>query len=141
MDKDVRDTGNAVLRRKIQRRKVSEPNLPWLLQTVHRIIFSVSFSSLASKEILQTIIYWLLILPGSYFPRITLSKPKGKSLPNVFHGLSCNDNNQQPPITSKSLSTLTDCSSKKSKNIRKGASGDKIDTSGKLVMDLPIRLK
>ncbi|EZA48525.1 hypothetical protein X777_13673 [Ooceraea biroi] len=66
---------------------------------------------------------------NSYFPRITLSKPKGKSLPNVFRGLSCNDNNQQPSIASKSLSTLSDCSSKKSKNICKGASGDKIDTS------------
>ncbi|RLU20893.1 hypothetical protein DMN91_007507 [Ooceraea biroi] len=81
---------------------------------------------LHSKTILQVLNN---LLSDSYFPRITLSKPKGKSLPNVFRGLSCNDNNQQPSIASKSLSTLSDCSSKKSKNICKGASGDKIDTS------------
>ncbi|XP_025264722.1 uncharacterized protein LOC105251130 [Camponotus floridanus] len=66
---------------------------------------------------------------GSSFPQITLLKPKGKSLPNVFRGSSCNDNNQQPAIASRSLSTLTDWPSKESKNICKGASGDKIDTS------------
>lgn len=70
-------------------------------------------------------------LSGSCFPQITLLKPKGKSLPNVFRGSSCNDNNQQRAIASRSLSTLTDRPSKESKNICKGASGDKIDTNGK----------
>lgn len=70
-------------------------------------------------------------LSASCFPQITLLKPKGKSLPNVFRGSPCNDNNQQPAIASRSLSTLTDRSSKESKNICKGASGDKIDTNGK----------
>ncbi|CAL1687876.1 unnamed protein product [Lasius platythorax] len=66
---------------------------------------------------------------GSCFPQITLLKPKGKSLPNVSRGSSCNDDNQQPAIASRSLSALTDRSSKESKNICKGASGDKIDTN------------
>ncbi|XP_011701174.1 PREDICTED: uncharacterized protein LOC105457921 isoform X2 [Wasmannia auropunctata] len=66
---------------------------------------------------------------GSCFPPITLLKPKGKSLPNVCHGSSLNDSNHQTAIASRSLSALTDGSSKKSKNICKGASGDKIDTS------------
>ncbi|XP_029156624.1 uncharacterized protein LOC114929296 [Nylanderia fulva] len=64
----------------------------------------------------------------SCFPQITLLKPKGKSLPNVFRGSSCNDN-QQPAIASRSLSALTDRPPKESKNICKGASGDKIDTN------------
>lgn len=68
-------------------------------------------------------------LSGSCFPQITLLKPKGKSLPNVCHG---NDSNLQATIASRSLTALTDESSKESKNICKGASGDKIDTSGKL---------
>ncbi|XP_011057893.1 PREDICTED: uncharacterized protein LOC105148088 [Acromyrmex echinatior] len=62
---------------------------------------------------------------SSYFPQITLLKPKGKSLPNVCHG---NGSNHQATIASRSLSALTE-SSKESKNICKGASGDKIDTS------------
>ncbi|KYN09066.1 hypothetical protein ALC57_19034 [Trachymyrmex cornetzi] len=62
---------------------------------------------------------------SSCFPQITLLKPKGKSLPNVCHG---NDSNHQATIASRSLSALTE-SSKRSKNICKGASGDKIDTS------------
>ncbi|XP_032680841.1 uncharacterized protein LOC116848642 [Odontomachus brunneus] len=61
-------------------------------------------------------------------PQITLLRPKGKSLPNVFQGSSCNNSNQQAAIASRSLSTLTEGSSKESKNISKGASGDKIDT-------------
>ncbi|XP_018354281.1 PREDICTED: uncharacterized protein LOC108755650 isoform X2 [Trachymyrmex septentrionalis] len=62
---------------------------------------------------------------SSCFPQITLLKPKGKSLPNVCHG---NDSNHQATIASRSLSALTE-SSKESKNICKGASGDKIDTT------------
>jgi len=58
-------------------------------------------------------------------------KPKGKSLPNVCYGSSGNDSNQAA-IASRSLSALTDGSSKESKNICKGASGDKIDTNGEL---------
>ncbi|XP_071561687.1 uncharacterized protein [Temnothorax nylanderi] len=65
----------------------------------------------------------------SCFPQITLLKPKGKSLPNVCHESPCSDSNRQAAIVSKSLSALTDGSSKESKNICKGASGDKIDTS------------
>jgi len=71
-------------------------------------------------------------LSGSCFPQITLLKPKGKSLPNVCYG-SCNDSNYQATIASRSLSALTDGSSKESKNICKGASGDKIDTNGELI--------
>lgn len=73
-------------------------------------------------------------LLGSCFPQITLLKPKGKSLPNVCHGSSYNDSNHQATIASRSLSALTDRSSKKSKNICKGASGDKIDTNGELII-------
>ncbi|KAL6443307.1 hypothetical protein ACFW04_002891 [Cataglyphis niger] len=65
----------------------------------------------------------------SCFPQITLLKPKGKSLPNVFRGSSCNDGNQQPAIASRSLSALSDRPSKESKNTCKGASGDKNDTN------------
>jgi len=72
-------------------------------------------------------------LSGSCFPQITLLKPKGKSLPNVCYGSSCNDSNHQAAIASRSLSALTDGSSKESKNICKGASGDKIDTNGELI--------
>jgi len=50
-------------------------------------------------------------------------------LPNVYHG---NSSNHQATIASRSLSALTE--SKESKNICKGASGDKIDTNGKLVI-------
>lgn len=73
-------------------------------------------------------------LLGSCFPQITLLKPKGKSLPNVYHGSSYNDSNHQATIASRSLSALNDGSSKKSKNICKGASGDKIDMNGKLII-------
>ncbi|XP_020293691.1 uncharacterized protein LOC109859646 isoform X2 [Pseudomyrmex gracilis] len=66
---------------------------------------------------------------GSCFPQIALLKPKGKSLPNVFHGSSYDDSNQHSAIVSRSLSALNDRSLKESKNICKGASGDKIDTS------------
>ncbi|EFN76854.1 hypothetical protein EAI_16502 [Harpegnathos saltator] len=65
------------------------------------------------------------------FPQVTLLRPKGRSLPNVFQGSSIpkgSDSNHQSAVISRSLSTLTDRSSKKSKNISKGASGDKIDT-------------
>lgn len=72
-------------------------------------------------------------LSGSCFPQITLLKPKGKSLPNVFRGSSCKDGNQQPAMASRSLSALTDRPSKESKNICKGASGDKIDTNGEQI--------
>ena len=76
-------------------------------------------------------------LSGSCFPQITLLKPKGKSLPNVCHG---NDSNHQATIASRSLSALTE-SSKESKNICKGASGDKIDTTGKLVISNYVTLR
>lgn len=71
-------------------------------------------------------------LSGSCFsqPKVSLLKPKGKSLPNVFYGSSYSGNTSpQTAIASRSLSTLTD-RSKKSKNISKGASGDEINTSG-----------
>ncbi|XP_012234840.2 uncharacterized protein [Linepithema humile] len=66
---------------------------------------------------------------GCCFPQITLLKPKGKSLPNVFDGSSCNDGIRQSAAASRSLSTLTDRLLRESKNICKGASGDKIDTN------------
>lgn len=80
-------------------------------------------------------------LSGSCFSQITLLKPKGKSLPNVCHGSPCNDSNHQAAIASRSLSALTDGSSKESKNICKGASGDKIDTNGELIISNVILLK
>lgn len=81
-------------------------------------------------------------MSGSCFPQITLLKPKGKSMPNVCHGSSYNDSNHQAAIASRSLSTVTDGSSKKSKNICKDASGDKIDTSGELnISNIKLRKK
>ncbi|XP_011865201.1 PREDICTED: uncharacterized protein LOC105560579 isoform X2 [Vollenhovia emeryi] len=79
-------------------------------------------------------------LLDSCFPQITLLKPKGKSLPNVCHGLSCNGSNRQAAIVSRSLSALPDGSSKESKNICRGASGDKIDTNVSVRASLKRRL-
>lgn len=133
MDRDALDTGNAVLPKDVQKERVNvavlrslqlPQNVRWRRYTKSHVylILSDKNNTLDNNS-----------LSGSCFPQITLLKPKGKSLPNVSRGSSCNDDNQQPAIASRSLSALTDRSSKESKNICKGASGDKIDTNGEQI--------
>lgn len=73
--------------------------------------------------------HYYILLDSFLQPQITMLKPKGKSLPNVSQ--PCKDDTQIAATASRSLSTLTERSSKKSKNTSKGASGNKIDTGGK----------
>lgn len=132
MDRDVRDTDNAVLPEDVQEERVNVmvSKLLKFLQNICWRRYKERFSLIFFDKN-NNLNNFNNSLSGSCFPQITLLKPKGKSLPNVFRGSSCNDNNQQPAIASRSLSTLTDKSSKESKNTCKGASGDKIDTNGK----------